>query len=322
MLSFIKGDKVVEAFLKLKGESASADLAVAFWGEGSATQLKIQKNSNTRIICNLESGACNPDEIEKLRRLANIKTQKELHAKVYSTKKGAIIGSSNASTNGLAIPASDARWWREANVVVNNKRILARIAKWFEKEWSDAKTITDSDIQRARVQWGKRSSMAPHRKKKGETLIAALKSNPELLKATKIYCLVYSEGLDAGAKRAWTNITPPEGVSPYQPVKPFEAGSWLISCDFEDQKYPSITGRDSYLEVSGKVLTWPSEDEQELPLYAAHRKSAINLGSQAYKLSEQEKSDLLKKLKKNHFKQLKKAWDMGDALIPLKDLIY
>jgi hypothetical protein len=65
MLKFIEGDRLVDEFKNLMKGSASAELAVAFWGEGSATQLQIERNSSARIICNLGSGACNPKEIRR-----------------------------------------------------------------------------------------------------------------------------------------------------------------------------------------------------------------------------------------------------------------
>ena len=153
MLKFIEGDRLVEEFHDLMKESATADLAVAFWGQDSARRLNIRKGSSTRIICNLESGACNPKEIRKLRGLVNVKTHEDLHAKVYCTENGAIVGSSNASTNGLAILASDAPGWREANIVVDDREILAAITEWFNKIWGKARTIRDSDLLRAEKLW-------------------------------------------------------------------------------------------------------------------------------------------------------------------------
>src|ERR1035437_482353 len=320
MLKFIEGDQLIEIFLDLMKESTSADLAVAFWGKGSAAQLKIKKNGGIRIICNLESGACNPNEIEKLQELVKIKTNKELHAKVYSTKKGAIIGSSNASTNGLAIPASDAQWWREANIVVDEQSILDEIAKWFEIMWRDAQEITDSDLGRARELWKLRSSKAPHRKKE-KTLIAALKANAELLQSAEIYCIVYREGLDPGAMAAWKKLSAGAELAKawsYQPVEPFKAGSWLISCTF-GKGSPSING---YLHVPDELASYLSSTKGEPDLYAAYPKSGIEVGLVRYRVSKEEKADLLKKLQEDsRFKRLNKTWEWGDALIPLRDLI-
>jgi hypothetical protein len=50
------------------------------------------------------SGACNPDVIRKLMNLgAEIKMVDGMHARIYWTRAGAIIGSANASANGLIV---------------------------------------------------------------------------------------------------------------------------------------------------------------------------------------------------------------------------
>ena len=320
MLKFIEGGRLIEEFQNLKKDSDGADLAVAFWGNGSAARLKIKKNGGIRIICNLQSGACNPDEIEKLQRLVNIRTHKELHAKVYSTKRGAIIGSSNASTNGLAIPASDAQWWREANIVVDDQSILDEIAKWFEIMWREAQEITESHLGRARELWKLRFSKAPHRTNE-KTLIAVLKANAELLQSAEIYCIVYRDDLDPGAKAAWKTLSSGAELAKawsYQPIEPFKAGSWLISCNFRKGS-PSING---YLHVPDELASYLSSTKGEPDLYAAYPKSGIEVGLVCYPLSKGEKADLLKKLQENRrFKRLNKTWEWGDALIPLRDLI-
>jgi hypothetical protein len=67
------------------------------------------------------------------------------------------------------------------------------------------------------------------------------------------------------------------------------------------------------------VLKWQSENKEELPLYAAYEKTAIDVGGVPYRLSKKEKDSLMLKLRKNP--RVKKDWITGDALIPLRDLI-
>jgi hypothetical protein len=44
-----------------------AKIAVAFWGRGAVETLGIDRRAlQVEIICNLDSGACNPAEIEGL----------------------------------------------------------------------------------------------------------------------------------------------------------------------------------------------------------------------------------------------------------------
>jgi len=65
-----------------------ADFAVAYWGKGATERLGLDKirKKPVRIICDLWSGACNPNELQKLLdRGFKLRTKDRLHAKVYIT---------------------------------------------------------------------------------------------------------------------------------------------------------------------------------------------------------------------------------------------
>jgi hypothetical protein len=65
-----------------------------------------------QIVCNLESGACNPDPIRQLSQLGwNIRTNPRLHAKVYLFPSAAVVGSANPSTNGLSFDFYAGKGW-------------------------------------------------------------------------------------------------------------------------------------------------------------------------------------------------------------------
>ncbi len=87
----------------------SLDIAVAFWGKDALSLFDPKPEKKIRIVCNLESSACNPFLIKKLREYGNIhvKTNKYLHAKVLLQKSLAIIGSANISANGLSFEDSE-----------------------------------------------------------------------------------------------------------------------------------------------------------------------------------------------------------------------
>ncbi|WJH40580.1 hypothetical protein N7E02_08170 [Aliirhizobium terrae] len=56
---------------EMLGSTDSATLVVAFWGAGAIDALGLRKEwRSLRVVCNLESGACNPHEIEDLQKLA------------------------------------------------------------------------------------------------------------------------------------------------------------------------------------------------------------------------------------------------------------
>src|SRR3546814_14672636 len=118
MLKLLKEDEVarnMRTMLKANGERPI--LAVAFWGHGAVDSLGLNVADNARMICNLESGATNPVEVEKLMRSAKVKSHPRLHAKLYAAGDWVIVGSSNASSNGLALESRDLAGWIDANIL-------------------------------------------------------------------------------------------------------------------------------------------------------------------------------------------------------------
>ena len=106
------------------------------------------------IVCDLMSGACNPDEIERLQKTLGkpgVRTRDRLHAKVWLTDRGAIVGSSNVSANGLGFEGDELKGSIEANVFIDDAKTLAGIGHWFENDVMDqAREITKADLKEAR----------------------------------------------------------------------------------------------------------------------------------------------------------------------------
>lgn len=140
-------------------------LAVAFWGIDAVRRLGIGRDGfKAKIICNLESGACNPAEIRQLLALpqhVEVRTNPRLHAKVYWTAQGAVVGSSNASSNGLALEGRELSSWAEANLLVDDHIILEELSKWFDRLFSESTLITDDKLAKAEVAWKMRRDMRP-----------------------------------------------------------------------------------------------------------------------------------------------------------------
>lgn len=149
---------------KLLGKADIARLAVAFWGKGAIERLGLDRPGlAAEILCNLDSGACNPAELRRIRALPGItlKSHPSLHAKVYWTPRGAVLGSSNASANGLALEGDAAGGWREANVRLDDPAMLDNIATWFAKLFEDGRDILDEDLDRAEQIWKARAKLTP-----------------------------------------------------------------------------------------------------------------------------------------------------------------
>jgi hypothetical protein len=151
---FITSSGYEEAIRTILQERGAALMAIAFWGHG-AEQLLKDRRDTTRIICNLSSGATNPDTIVALRRAGNIRIKQHdrLHAKVVSVGTTAIVGSANLSSNGLNLEADEVMGWEEAGYVTRSAGEVQAIGSWFEALWSKSRDVTDHDITEAKARW-------------------------------------------------------------------------------------------------------------------------------------------------------------------------
>ena len=133
-MKFLTENHTSAAIKDIFGDAEEIRIAVAFWGEGALKMIGGLNGATTtiRVLCNLDSGACNPVEIERLLAVAEVKSHPKLHAKVYWTPKAMVLGSSNASTNGLWGEASETRGWREANLLIKDGAQLTATEEWFD----------------------------------------------------------------------------------------------------------------------------------------------------------------------------------------------
>src|ERR1700680_1254899 len=124
-MKFLDGPGPVEKMAELTTKSRNARMAVAFWGEGAIEHLGLLgKRSAVTIICNLRSGGTNPNEIRSVMAAGiHVSQCDTLHAKVYLFDNHVIIGSSNASANGLSFQGTEVSGWIEANVIFNEPAV-------------------------------------------------------------------------------------------------------------------------------------------------------------------------------------------------------
>jgi hypothetical protein len=135
-------------------------LAVAFWGAGADYRLR----GACKIICDLESGACNPSVIRSLLDRENCVTLKlnGLHAKVVIGSAGAVVSSANMSTNGLGAEGADSSGTIEAGYFVPpSTPDYQRMTTWFDRQWMQATPITERDLAVAEARWEFRNRTMP-----------------------------------------------------------------------------------------------------------------------------------------------------------------
>lgn len=179
--------------------------AVAFWGHGAESIVHPRSGQRIKLICNLESGATNPSVIEALRGKKGVllKQHDRLHAKVVLGSKRALIGSANFSSNGLNLEGAELSGWQEAGFLTSDLVQIGNIRKWFDDLWKKSRKITDSDLDKAKLQWKQRRAARP-KHSHPSSLGFSLRSlqRPELLDR-QIFVTIYGDTLSDEAKKAY-----------------------------------------------------------------------------------------------------------------------
>jgi phosphatidylserine/phosphatidylglycerophosphate/cardiolipin synthase-like enzyme len=140
-LKFLTGKAYSDRLQEMLASDGRLCAAVAFWGQGAEDIVSKsgRRSIPAQILCNLQSGACNPYVIEKLMGLDDIevRTSPLLHAKVVITDGAALVGSANISANGLSLEGARAAW-DEAGVYCTDEVLRRDAQAWFDQQWEDA----------------------------------------------------------------------------------------------------------------------------------------------------------------------------------------
>jgi hypothetical protein len=188
-MKFLNTQQTLNEIKRQMTKSKVAELAIAFWGKGALEELDVAKRiGSTRVICNLALGGTNPAVIEALAAmgpLVSVQQNDRLHAKVYLFEDAAIIGSSNASANGLGFEGTETAHWHEANMLVDDQIILDDIRKWMSSLYT--REITPRDLSLAQEKWNGRRRMTPV---VGRTVLEALREAPDQFNDRNVYFVV------------------------------------------------------------------------------------------------------------------------------------
>lgn len=178
-MQLLDGPEAEREIKKLLDAAEWVRIAVPYWGKNAVARLGLDRlrTNNVRIVCNLLSGGCNPGEIKKLKSIIgdNIITNNNIHAKVYLTDKGAVLGSSNASTNGLGIEGSKSEVLNEMNIKIENVDKIEYLENWYNYIESNSRKITKSDFDTAKFLYGKLKNSFPL---KGGSIVELAASDP------------------------------------------------------------------------------------------------------------------------------------------------
>ena len=201
MLRFLREHEVAEAYRTALTVATEGCIAVSFWGKGVAEKLGLTAQSKVRVICNLDHPGCNPEAIEELLDLKIVvKTHPRLHAKIYATPKVVIVGSSNASANGLLAANADVSGWIEGSVFSDDRALVSEVSAFFETLWKDIpREVTSEDVKAAL----RTRDKPPYRWLDlpfSSSLFEACRKRPEAFKS--VYVAFYTENLDTAGQQA------------------------------------------------------------------------------------------------------------------------
>ncbi|WIY23607.1 phospholipase D family protein [Parasedimentitalea psychrophila] len=158
MGEFLSGDALSKKIQEVcKGDNVR--IAAAFWGIGAVdTLFDGELPKGAKIICDISMGGTNPAELKKMRAPDNPKLRflDGLHAKVYLSDKGCVVGSANASNNGVGFGGNPSNI--EAGVFSDPETLMWKDTNiWMKSQWNFATELDEQALTRAELKWEKRS---------------------------------------------------------------------------------------------------------------------------------------------------------------------
>ena len=281
--------------LRKAGKGRDVRYAVAFWGKGASKKLGLDEAGGGRIICNLESGCTNPDEIKHLLSQGfEIRTHAKLHGKLYMTDRSAVVGSSNASLNGLAVEG-DLSGWREINLATDDKSAMKELAARFDALWRQGLPVDAKLAESFRAAWRRRQKSA--KPPVSRSFLAAVGENPFYFEAQSIWFVMTKEHLHkdvvdeikhrvqegeggerAKAERYWSYVEYPD----------FQKDAWII--DVMKVRKAKVHGFARTFDKRVRI-TLGDGDRAQL----AFPRPAISLDGRDYKLEQEDKDRIASK---------------------------
>jgi site-specific DNA-cytosine methylase len=182
---FLTGQALSTAIRKLvTEENAILRLAVAYWGSKALELLNIDQSTSKdiRIICDPWKGGCDPDVLQSLfeDKKFEIRHTRNIHAKVYLGTSSVIVGSSNASSNGIGSISGNKSHYIEAAINSKESNILRTATQWFDQQFGDdfSTLLTEADISEIRSIWADTQLRRQISESVELSLIEALGSGP------------------------------------------------------------------------------------------------------------------------------------------------
>lgn len=171
--AFLTGGELSAAIRHLLGGS-DRRCAVAFWGRGSSDLVGGGiEGSDLRIVCDISMGGCHPDALRSLGAPddADVRYHDGLHAKVYLSDRGVVVGSANASDNGVGFGTEGAGLVEAGTFHTAASKAWVQASNWFEALHFDALQVDEAALERAgRLFRPRRTPRAPVASRPGSLL--------------------------------------------------------------------------------------------------------------------------------------------------------
>ncbi|MBC7323289.1 MAG: phospholipase D family protein [Acetomicrobium sp.] len=193
-MEFLSGKEYYSKVQEFFSDDNPLYIAVAFWGIDAYSLFNLRSNKKIQLICNLESGACNPDFIKRIMNSKNVevRTNSRLHAKLLLQQNKLIVGSANISANGLSFENSELNGWIEAGVLIDDASIIEDASGWFLNIWRTSDKITKDKLDIAIEKWEKRRNQRDVKTYQMSLLHAAM-HDTEAFKDRRIYFVIYRD---------------------------------------------------------------------------------------------------------------------------------
>lgn len=182
MNSFVSGQEMSDAILKIMGGS-NLRCAVAFWGRGAEAFITRAGTvvGDAKIVCDLSMGGCVPDALVELGSPTNpsIRNKAGLHAKVYLSEAGVVVGSANASDNGIGFTPAGPGLLEAGTFHEARSDAWTAAADWFDRVYDNALPVDDKALARARLLFEPGSGKPPAIRAKDGSLIDMILMQPD-----------------------------------------------------------------------------------------------------------------------------------------------
>ena len=156
MTRIVTGQDILENAREICRTDDELVLAVSYWGKDAAGYLGLQKSDKTRIVLNVAHGGTNPAELQVLADLfpERVRVHPDLYAKIYASRALGLIGSANASSNGLHGSLHGGH--EEAGVVLVGEAAAQAFAQ-AEAFYEAGEPLSDKHIEMCKNRFGSAS---------------------------------------------------------------------------------------------------------------------------------------------------------------------